>query len=81
MSVCKRILPFPRLDGNAMVKLLKVSNWILARPGAGLTTEAIVTGCPVIFDLSGGTMPQEKNNLNFWKKDRETCSLVSLLRS
>ena len=36
-------------------------------PGAGLTTEAIVTGCPIIFDLSGGCMPQEKINLNFWR--------------
>ena len=75
MRVCERVRPFHRLDGNAMVKLLKVSDWMLARPGAGLTTEAIVTGCPVIFDLSGGTMPQEKNNLNFWKK--RTGSLVT----
>ena len=50
-----------------MVDLLNVSTWMLARPGAGLTTEAVVTGCPVIFDLSGGCMPQETNNLNFWK--------------
>lgn len=61
------VLPFNSLDAKAMVELLKISTWMLARPGAGLTTEAIATGCPVIFDLSGGTMPQETNNLNFWK--------------
>ena len=50
-----------------MFELLKIADWMLARPGAGLTTEAVVTGCPLIFDLSGGCMPQEKINLNFWK--------------
>jgi processive 1,2-diacylglycerol beta-glucosyltransferase len=88
MSVGEQVLPLSRLDGNAMVKLLKVCNWMLARPGAGLTTEAIVTGCPVIFDLSGGTMPQEKNNLNFWKKRtgnlltcRSPSQLVKMIQS
>ena len=71
-----------------MVELLNISSWILARPGAGLTTEAIVTGCPVIFDLSGGCMPQERNNLNFWHQrtgDLITSSspkqLVNIIRS
>ena len=61
----RKVLPFRRLEANAMVDLLNVSTWMLARPGAGLTTEAVVTGCPIIFDLSGGCMPQETNNLNF----------------
>lgn len=71
-----RVVPFPHLEASTMVDLLKVSTWMLARPGAGLTTEAIVTGCPMIFDLSGGCMPQETNNLNFWK-----CRATELLCS
>ena len=67
LSNPRKIVPFRRLEASAMVDLLKLSTWMLARPGAGLTTEAIVTGCPIIFDLSGGCMPQETNNLNFWK--------------
>ena len=62
-----KIIPLRQLDASSMVELLKIADWMLARPGAGLTTEAIVTGCPLIFDLSGGCMPQEKINLNFWK--------------
>ena len=62
-----KIMPLRQLDASSMVELLKIADWMLARPGAGLTTEAIVTGCPLIFDLSGGCMPQEKINLNFWK--------------
>jgi len=58
-----------------MVSLLRSVDLMVARPGAGLTTEAIVTGCPMIFDLTGGGMPQENNNLNFWKS--KTGSILS----
>jgi len=70
-----KVFPLEKIDAESMAKLLKVAHFIFARPGAGLTTEAIATGCPVIFDLSGGCMPQEKNNLNFWEK--RTGSLLS----
>ena len=70
-----QIKPLPKIGASTMVELLHLSSWILARPGAGLTTEAIVTGCPIIFDLSGGCMPQERNNLNFW--ELRTGSLLS----
>lgn len=62
-----RVVPLAKLDAESMFEILKIADWMFARPGAGLTTEAIVTGCPLIFDLSGGCMPQEKINLNFWK--------------
>jgi processive 1,2-diacylglycerol beta-glucosyltransferase len=62
-----KLLPLPKLNAESMFELLNIASWMLARPGAGLTTEAVVTGCPLIFDLSGGCMPQEKINLNFWK--------------
>jgi processive 1,2-diacylglycerol beta-glucosyltransferase len=62
-----KVLPLPKLNAESMFELLNIASWMLARPGAGLTTEAVVTGCPLIFDLSGGCMPQEKINLNFWR--------------
>ncbi|MDG1173275.1 MAG: hypothetical protein P8M67_03155, partial [Opitutales bacterium] len=37
---------------------------------------------PIIFDTSGGVMPQETNNLNFWKKYSNSvaiCPKPSLL--
>ena len=67
-----RLIALPKVGADEMVALLKISNWIFARPGAGLTTEAIVSGCPIIFDTSRGVMPQEYNNLNFWKKHAST---------
>ena len=67
-----RLITLPKVGADEMVALLKISNWIFARPGAGLTTEAIVSGCPIIFDTSRGVMPQEYNNLNFWKKYANT---------
>lgn len=72
-----KVLPMKRIEAEEMVCLLRSADLLYGRPGAGLTTEAIVTGCPVIFDLSGGVMPQETNNLNFWRthaKQLITCS-------
>ena len=73
--VSLKIIPLPVVGASQMVDLLRVATFMIARPGAGLTTEAIVTGCPMIFDLSGGCMPQESNNLNFWRS--RTGSIVS----
>ena len=83
-----RVVPFAYLNDDRILELLTISTWMLARPGAGLTTEAIVTGCPVIFDLSGGCMPQESNNLNFWKSrtgslltSSSATSLIKIIQS
>ena len=32
---------------------------VVARPGTGTTSEAIISGCPIIFNTLGGFMPQE----------------------
>ena len=32
---------------------------------------ALACGTPMVFDLSRGVMPQESNNLNFWKSRGE----------
>ena len=58
----------PELSAPEMALVLRNADCLFARPGAGMTTEAIACGTPVVFDLSRGMMPQESNNLNFWKK-------------
>ena len=72
-----KVLPLPKLNAESMFELLNIASWMLARPGAGLTTEAVVTGCPLIFDLSGGCMPQEKINLNFLRSRQGRVICVS----
>lgn len=42
-----------------MFRLLRCSDAIVARPGTGTTSEAILAGCPIIFNTLGGVMPQE----------------------
>ena len=69
------VLPLKQIDDNEMVFFLKVCDFFFTRPGAGSTTEAVACGTPIIFDVSGGIMPQEKNNLNFWK-NRASETLV-----
>lgn len=69
------VVALSQVGATEMESLLRVADLMVARPGAGLTTEAIVTGCPMIFDLTGGSMPQEHNNLNFWKS--KTGSILS----
>ena len=61
-----KVFPLPTIDDVEMVSLLKSAEFLFARPGAGTTTEAVVCGTPMLFDISGGIMPQERNNLNFW---------------
>ena len=39
--------------------LMQASSAIVARPGTGTTSEAIISGCPIIFNSLGGFMPQE----------------------
>lgn len=58
----------PTIGASEMAPLLRSADLLYARPGAGTTSEAIVCGTPMLFDVSGGIMPQEQNNLNLWKK-------------
>ncbi|MDC0156627.1 UDP-N-acetylglucosamine--LPS N-acetylglucosamine transferase [Verrucomicrobia bacterium] len=62
------LVPLPKQSACNMAMILRHADCLFARPGAGMTTEAIACGTPVIFDVSRGVMPQETNNLNFWKK-------------
>ena len=68
----------PELGADEMAEVLRNADCLFARPGAGMTTEAIACGTPMIFDLSRGVMPQETNNLNFWRS--RSSSIVSTAR-
>lgn len=71
-----QVLALPKLDGQEMAFLLRSADCMLGRPGAGLTSEAVACGTPMIFDLTGGVMPQEENNLKFWTK--RSTNLLSI---
>lgn len=58
---------FPQIEAQTMSMLIHLSDWVFGRPGAGLTSEVVSRGTHMIFDISGGIMPQEHNNLNFFK--------------
>jgi processive 1,2-diacylglycerol beta-glucosyltransferase len=38
---------------------LQCADTVVARPGTGTTSEAILAGCPICFNAVGGIMPQE----------------------
>ncbi len=61
------VVPLMTINDQEMAIFLRETKCFFSRPGAGSTTEAIVCGAPVIFDISRGIMPQEQNNLNFWR--------------
>ena len=48
-----------------MAKILRAASAIVARPGTGTTSEAILSNCPVIFNGLGGVMPQEWITLKY----------------
>ena len=60
-----KVVPLKTINDSQMADFLKIVDCVFARPGAGSSTEALVSGCPIIFDLSKGIMPQETNNLNY----------------
>ena len=52
-----RVLALPYF--TRMSILMQSASAIVARPGTGTTSEAIMAGCPIIFNGMGGIMPQE----------------------
>jgi processive 1,2-diacylglycerol beta-glucosyltransferase len=42
-----------------MFQLMQISDAIVARPGTGTTSEAIMAACPLLLNTLGGIMPQE----------------------
>lgn len=61
---------------DKMSTLLQISSVIVARPGARTAIESIHCGCPMIFNLLGGVMPQELLAMRYFKK-REIANAIS----
>lgn len=59
------VRPLPFADSFHMSRLLQCASAVVVRPGTGSTSEAIQTGCPLIFNGLGGFMPQEKITLRY----------------
>jgi processive 1,2-diacylglycerol beta-glucosyltransferase len=62
------VRPVPRLMHLAQV--MRVTSVVVARPGTGTTTEAILSGTPILFNTLGGIMPQEIITVKFCQKHR-----------
>lgn len=61
--VVRPVAYFDRMDA-----LLRAASVIVARPGTGTTSEAILCGCPIIFNGIGGIMPQEYITVKYFSK-------------
>ncbi|MCG8527851.1 MAG: UDP-N-acetylglucosamine--LPS N-acetylglucosamine transferase [Opitutales bacterium] len=53
---------------DKMAQLLQCASAVVARPGTGLTSEAIYLGCPIISNGIGGLMPQEIITVRYCRK-------------
>jgi processive 1,2-diacylglycerol beta-glucosyltransferase len=51
-----------------MAKIMQAASAIVARPGTGTTSEAILSNCPILFNGIGGIMPQEWITLKYARK-------------
>jgi processive 1,2-diacylglycerol beta-glucosyltransferase len=58
-------------------KLMRSVSAIVARPGTGTTSEAIISGCPLLLNCLGGIMPQEQITVKFCREH----GLAQLIRS
>jgi len=52
---------------DAMAQLYRQAWALVARPGARTATEALMMGCPLIFNQMGSTMPQETLALRYFQ--------------
>jgi processive 1,2-diacylglycerol beta-glucosyltransferase len=66
-----RLLPHNTNVGQ----LMRSVSAIVARPGTGTTSEAIVSGCPLLLNSVGGIMPQERITVKFCR-DHGVAQLV-----
>ncbi|MBV9126602.1 MAG: hypothetical protein JO117_00800, partial [Verrucomicrobia bacterium] len=58
----------PRTERMAL--FMQAADAIVARPGTGTTSEAIISACPLIFNGLGGVMPQEWITVKFARRHR-----------
>lgn len=59
-----RVLP----HNTDVAKLLQCASAVVARPGTGATSEAIVSRCPLLLNGLGGIMPQEWITVKYCRK-------------
>ena len=70
-----------------MRRIMQSVTAIVARPGTGTTSEAVMAGCPILFNGIGGVMPQEGITLKWAKLHglgaliRKATDLVPLARA
>lgn len=70
-----------------LAQLMRVTSAVVARPGTGTTTEAILTGVPVLFNTFGGIMPQEMITVKFCREHgfgkvlRQPADLAATIRA
>ena len=58
-----RLKALPRRDD--MPRIIRSVDLLVARPGTGTTSEAMLCGTPLIFNCIGGVMPQEYITVKF----------------
>jgi processive 1,2-diacylglycerol beta-glucosyltransferase len=51
-----------------LAQLMRATSAVVARPGTGTTTEAILSGVPMLFNTLGGIMPQEVITVKFCRE-------------
>jgi processive 1,2-diacylglycerol beta-glucosyltransferase len=49
-------------------QLMRSVSAIVTRPGTGTTSEAIISGCPLLLNCLGGVMPQERITVKFCRR-------------
>ncbi|MDB6023582.1 MAG: UDP-N-acetylglucosamine:LPS N-acetylglucosamine transferase, partial [Pedosphaera sp.] len=59
-----RMLP----HNTNVARLLRSVSAVVARPGTGATSEAILSECPLLLNCLGGTMPQEWITVKFCRQ-------------
>ena len=62
---------------SQMHRLLQVSRAVVTRGGANLTAEALFCGCPILFDCTGGIMPQERLTIKYFVSRRAAEKISS----
>ena len=62
-AVYTRVRALPRRED--MPRLIRGVDLLVARPGTGTTSEAVLCGTPIAFNCIGGVMPQECLTLKF----------------
>ena len=58
----------PFVDSENMARLLRRVDAVVIRPGTGATSEAVLCGCPILFNGVGGVMPQEGITLRWARR-------------